>query len=149
MSQFLTELHVARLSGQFKEGRALWRLLAPLRYQSDKLGEEIAVPADYVTDFASVPRLPLTYLMAGDTAHEAAVIHDWLYTPHAVNGKPVTRAQADAVFREAIGVSDHKAPGALMWLAVRLGGGGSWSRPGPAQEPRVAEEISAQTLIAP
>jgi len=75
---FLSTLQVARLpDGQ-------WRLLAPLRYQSAVLGTLIEVPTGFLTDFASVPRLPLAYLLAGDTAHEAAVIHDFLYQRQAV-----------------------------------------------------------------
>ena len=75
---FLSTLQVARLpDGQ-------WRLLAPLRYQSAVLGALIEVPTGALTDFASVPRLPLAYLLAGDTAHEAAVIHDFLYQRQVV-----------------------------------------------------------------
>lgn len=140
MSEFLTDLECRRLRGEFKGGRALWKLTAPLVYQSDLVGI-ITVPAGYVTDFASVPRLPLTFLLAGDSAHEAAVIHDFLYTTHAVSGRPVTRRQADAVFGEAIDVSDPNAPGGLMWLAVRAGGYWAWDAPGPIQSPAVAEVI--------
>ena len=144
MSRFTSDLQCRRLRGQARAGRALWELTAPLAYESDLLGATVTVPAGYVTDFASVPRLPLAYLLAGDSAHEAAVIHDWLYTVHAVDGKPVTRRQADAVFGEAIDVSDPNAPGGLMWLAVRLGGGGSWGADGPIQTPAVARAIEVE-----
>lgn len=140
MSHFVTPLDCRKLPEQ-REGRALWKLLAPLVYVSDGLRETITVPASFITDFASVPRLPLAYLMAGDTAHEAAVVHDWLYTTHGVEGKPITRAQADATFREAIAAAGGQAPGWLMWAAVRLGGRGSWGADGPDQPEHVATAI--------
>lgn len=140
MSHFATPLDARKLGAE-KEGRALWKLLAPLVYVSDLLGKTITVPAGFVTDFASVPRLPLTYLLAGDKAHEAAVVHDYLYTTHAVNGEAVTRAQADAVFREAISALKGRAPGFLMWLAVRVGGSGAWDADGPEQAPEVQSLI--------
>jgi hypothetical protein len=34
-----------------------WRLLTPLKYYSETLGQEIKVPAGFFTDLASVPRL--------------------------------------------------------------------------------------------
>lgn len=139
MSQFQTTLDARKLVGQQREGRALWELLAPLVYHSDHLAATITVPVGFVTDFASVPRLPLAYLMAGDTAHEAAVVHDWLYTSHEVD-----RATADAVFAEAMRVSDPSAPAGLMWLAVRVAGGGSWRAPGPLQPPMVRAVLDEQ-----
>ena len=113
---FLTPLQVAKLpDGQ-------WRLLAPLRYRSAVLGAQIEVPAGFVTDLASVPRLPLAYLLAGDTAHEAAVVHDYLYQVRIS-----TRLQADAVLDEAMAVTGEPAWRRwLMWSAVRLAGGWAW-----------------------
>jgi len=140
VSHFVTPLDCRKLPDQ-RDGRALWKLLAPLVYVSDSLAATITVPPGFVTDFASVPRLPLAYLMAGDTAHEAAVVHDWLYTTHGVDGQPITRAQADATFREAIAAAGNQAPGWLMWAAVRLGGRSSWGADGPQQAPEVAAVI--------
>ena len=147
MSHVVTELDVRRL-GPGPQGRSTWRLLAPLVYESDLVGT-ISVPFGFVTDFASVPRLPLAFMVAGDHAHQAAVIHDWLYTTHAVDGKPITRAQADAVFQEAIKCSDPDAPAALMWLGVRVGGGGAWDAAGAEQPEHVAAAIDYAKLEAP
>jgi hypothetical protein len=143
MSGFVTPLD-ARKVGPGPQGRSTWRLLADLVYSSDLLKRQIRVPAGFVTDYASVPRLPLAFLVAGDTAHEAAVVHDWLYTT-----QEVPRDQADAVFKEAIGASDPSAPAWLMWLAVRVGGGGSWKAPGPSQPAHVTKQITAASLVAP
>lgn len=76
------------------------------------------MPAGFKTDFASVPRLPFIYGLAGDCAHASAVIHDYL---HRGFMRHVTHAEAASVFREAM-----KAEGVpawrrnLMWLAVRI-----------------------------
>jgi len=147
VSAFITELDVRRV-GPGPQGRSTWKLLAPLAYKSDTLSKTIVVPAGFVTDFASVPRLPLAFLVAGDCAHQAAVIHDWLYTVHALDGAEVSRAQADAVFREAIRVSDQGAPAWLMWAAVRVGGGGSWNAPGATQPQHVENTIAEHQLDA-
>jgi len=113
---FLSTLQVAKLPGR------QWRLLAPLRYQSAVLGTLIEVPTGFLTDLASVPRLPLAYLLAGDTAHEAAVVHDYLTQVHIC-----TRAQADAVFYEAMAVTgEPRWRRVLMWSAVRVAGGWAW-----------------------
>ena len=145
MSRFLTDLKLTLLRGQFRSGRQLFKLDAPLVYESDRLQATITVPWGFVTDMASVPKLPLAWLLAGGTANEAAVIHDWLYSSHAVGDRPITRAEADAVMREAIPASqDPNAPAVLMWLAVRLGGFGAWNADGPWQPPHVSSVINAQ-----
>jgi len=113
---FLSTLQVAKLPGR------QWRLLAPLRYQSAVLGTLIEVPTGFLSDLASVPRLPLAYLLAGDTAHEAAVVHDYLYQVRIS-----TRAQADAVLAEAMAVTgEPRWRRWLMWSAVRVAGGWAW-----------------------
>ena len=113
---FLSALQIAKLpDGQ-------WRLVTPLVYRSALLGCEITVPAGFATDLASVPRLPLAFLLAGDTAHEAAVLHDYLYQVRLG-----TRAQADAVLDEAMAVTGEPVWRRwLMWAAVRAAGGWAW-----------------------
>ena len=100
-----------------------WRLTEELIYQSDILGL-IVVPDFFITDFASVPRLPLAFLVAGDTAHAAAVVHDWLYTT-----QPCTRMQADRTFREAMGVTGIPAwRKNIMFAAVVSAGWLVWNK---------------------
>ncbi len=97
-----------------------WRLTQDLVFESAVLGRNIVVPKGFVTDFASVPRLPFAYLVAGGHAEAPAVIHDYLYRRGGS-----TRAQADAVFREAMAADDQPWwRRNLMWAAVRLFG---WS----------------------
>ncbi|AOY97386.1 hypothetical protein BKK79_36050 [Cupriavidus sp. USMAA2-4] len=100
----------------------LWQLVEPLVYQSDVAGQTFEVPPGFETDLASVPRLPVVFLLAGGTSNEAAVVHDFLYTMH-----PVPRAVADAVLREASSVTGVPAWRRwLMYWGVRLGGGSHW-----------------------
>lgn len=116
MSEFLTNLDVIQI------GPADWKLDQPLVYVSGVFGGEISVPKGFRTDFASVPRLPLVYLVAGNTAHKAAVVHDFLYQTHACE-----RELADRVFLEAmevIGVPPWRRR--IMYRAVRMFGWIPW-----------------------
>lgn len=100
-------------------------LLSPLVFESILLDRQIHVPTGFVTDFASVPRAPLTYWLFGGVGDEAAVVHDFLYEKGIV-----PRAMADEVYGEAL-----EACGVPAWrrgpmvLAVRLFGAGRYSSP--------------------
>lgn len=119
MSQFLTGLSVRLVSIPAGGGRGLWELTSPLMYQSDVAGATIAVPRGFHTDFASVPRIPIAYMLAGNTAHDAAVVHDYLYTTGEF-----PRDVADKVFLEAMGVAGIPAwRRYAMYYAVRAFGG--------------------------
>lgn len=125
MSAFLTELQVENATDK-DDGK--WRLTAPLIYRSDVADQTFVVPKGFVTDYASVPRAPLVFLLCGDTSTLASVVHDFLYTAH-----PVTRDIADAVLKEAsllTGVPKWRAW--LMWAGVRLGGASHWEPDEPA-----------------
>ena len=114
---FVTNLIVMKLA---KPGRAKWRLIEPLRYRDKVTGEEWTVPAGEETDFASVPRIPLAFLLAGDTAHEPAALHDRLYRTGEVS-----RKRADELFLQAM--KEQREPGwrsQIMYGAVRIFGGG-------------------------
>lgn len=100
MSRFVTDLSVRLVDDIENEGRGKWELCLPLIYESDIAGKTLTVPLGFKTDFASVPRLPVAYLLAGDTAHESAVVHDFLYT-----SGDFSRATADDVLLEAMAVT--------------------------------------------
>lgn len=141
MSQFITPLDTRKLA-LGPHGRLIFKLLAPLVYQSDLLGKTITVPFGFVTDFATVPRLPLVFLATGDRAHEAAVIHDWLYSVHVIDGMEIERSLADDVFREAVEVVEKSATLArVMWLGVRVGGSFAWEAPNRVQPEHVRRVI--------
>lgn len=118
MSQFLTPLRVEQLSDDE------WLLFRPLVYSSDRLKRIITVPRGFVTDFASVPRLPFIFWLAGGKATKAAVVHDFLYRKSGV-----TRADADHVFAEAMAVTGQAAwRRGLMWAGLRIGGWAAYKR---------------------
>lgn len=107
---FLTTLDVRYVSG--KE----WVLLAPFVVSvGDRV---IRVPDGFITDFASVPRIPLAFMLFGGIGERAATVHDWLYA-----SKIVSRAEADKIFKVLL-----KAEGAglfssnMMYAGVRAGG---------------------------
>ena len=107
---FLTTLDVRDIDNHY------WQLLAPFVVKVD--GKLIYVPAGFITDFASVPRLPLTFMLFGNIGHRGAVVHDYLYSTGEVS-----RAEADAIFKallRAEGVGAFRA--GAMYLGVRIGG---------------------------
>lgn len=118
MAKFLSKLETELVDQQAAEGRGTWRITAPLLFQSDVAGQTITVPTDFITDYASVPRIPLVFDIFGDIASEAAVIHDYLYKTTILS-----RQTADEVLREAAlatGCAHWKAMG--LYLGVRVGG---------------------------
>jgi hypothetical protein len=103
-------------------GRKQWALLTPLQakvFYANGDEEWVIVPAGFVTDGASVPRLPLAYMLFGGRARKAATLHDYLYSRFR------DRSFADAVFFTAMEKEESATVRLLMWLGVRVGG---WSR---------------------
>lgn len=92
MAKFLNKMY-----GEWLDDDVRFRLLDPLYYQSDLLEGLIRVPDGFVTDFASVPRLPIIYLFFGNRAHHEAVPHDWIYQTHILG-----KIMADRLFLEAM-----------------------------------------------
>jgi hypothetical protein len=128
VSHFKSKLLVEEVCDSVDDGRGLWRLTAPLVYASDLTNDVYSVPVGFETDFASVPRVPIAFLLCGDTASKPAALHDFLYTKGPSGKHPVPdRATADAVLKEAAlatGVPAWRAW--LLWAGVRLGGASHW-----------------------
>lgn len=130
MSQFLDPLNTTEITD------SVFAIADhPFRYQSDLAGL-ITVPVGFYTDFASVPRfMPLAYACLGDTAHEPAVIHDWLYYSAIV-----PRGTADRVLLEAM-----EAWGMPAWrywpiyYGVRVGGWMAWDEHRRAGHPEAGK----------
>lgn len=119
-SRFLTELE----SRDLDDKRIM--LLRPLEYQSAILGKTITVPKGFVSDKASVPRVPIAYWLFGDRAHREAVIHDYIYQTHMVEKKV-----ADKIFLEAMKARNKGVfVRVAMYWGVVLGGRSSY-RSGP------------------
>jgi hypothetical protein len=133
MSKFLNRLVVEEVD----EIAGLWQLSQPLTYFSDSIGL-IEVPTGFVTDFASVPRLPFVYLAAGGKGAKAAVLHDWLYS------KQYDREVADHILFEALvacGYSSFLAD--CFYAAVRFGGASHYDAPNNPQPAHVQTELEA------
>lgn len=121
---FYTPLEVSPADGK-DDGN--WILQRNLNYYSGVLQRAVIVPAGFETNFASVPRIPVAFELAGGKANEASVVHDYLYS----RADLCTRAQADAVFKEAMGLTGVPAWRAnIMWAAVRLFGQSHWGKGG-------------------
>ena len=130
MGKFITALDVR------KKSETEWELLNPLIYESKTVGV-IIVPKGFLTNFGSVPRLPLMYAAFGGVGDEACTLHDWLYAdphePFTGCGYRVDRSTADKVLRGVIkecmkdSWSITKSLTAWsMWVGVRLGGKSHW-----------------------
>ena len=101
----------------------LWRVMAMGIYVSERYGV-ISVPNGFITDLASVPRVPFVYAAFGGRANVAAVFHDYLYMT-----KALSRKDADAVFLEIMnytGDPTNKWERYAMYIAVRLFGWGGY-----------------------
>lgn len=125
MSKFLGPLELELLTDSTglplfnRDGRQLYRVLVDFGYSSDVAKQTFTVPKGFVTDLASVPRLPLIYDALGDMAQMPAVVHDYLYST-----APVPREVADKVLLEAMeltGISWVKRH--AIYAGVRVGGG--------------------------
>lgn len=114
MSSFTTQLKVTPLG----DGRR-WKLIEPFEYY--RTGREhvrYTVPAGFITDFASVPRLLWPILPPYGRYGKAAVLHDYLYRSGIVG-----RCEADIIFKEAmevLGVARWKRR--VLYAGVRLFG---------------------------
>jgi len=110
------------------DGRTLWKVLSDFYVTHPKFPNGFTtIPSGWVTDLASVPRIPLAWFLAGGKAPAAAVVHDWLYKSHLI-----PRADTDAVFYDLIRREDYSRGTAwLMWSAVRFAGRGAWRKQSP------------------
>lgn len=108
-----------------RDGRTTVVVMQPFAYEHGPTGRTIWVPASYVTDFASIPRVGRWLISPFGRHAIAAVIHDWLYSV----GEPGKRGEADDIFREAL---DELGVGVVrrnvMHRAVTTFGAGGYDR---------------------
>jgi hypothetical protein len=123
---YYSSLRAEHLSGKW------WRLTEPLIFCSEVADIIIRTPAGFVTDFASVPRLPLAYWLFGSRANRPAVTHDDLY-----RSGMLTRKMADRIFLEAMKTEGYRIPTRYtMYGVVRLGGRWSYKNTPGCLDPR-------------
>lgn len=108
-----------------KDGRIVHRLTSPLIYVDNK-GRKYEIPVGFECDLASVPRVPIIWLLWGDKAHREGVLHDYVYRQGSAHN--LSRSEADDLFCEAIKSVSPCHPSQPcyisfpMWAGVRLGG---------------------------
>lgn len=87
------------------------------------------IPIGFATDYASIPHILWNILPPVGRYDAAAVVHDYLYQNGKVWGHELTRANADAILNEAMGVL-KVAPWQrrLIYAGVRVGGWVTWNR---------------------
>jgi hypothetical protein len=103
-----------------------WKVTADFYYDTDVPcagGNRIKIPAGFITDFASIPKILWNILPPTAGYGKAAVIHDGLYRTMGL----ATRKQADDVLMEAMVVLgvDWLTRQAIYW-GVRVGGRSSY-----------------------
>jgi hypothetical protein len=130
VSSFLTPLNLELLTCpnniplKNRDGRQLWRVITPFVYQSDAARKTIIVPDGFVTDLASIPRLPFFYRSLEGIADMAGVPHDFCYSTGFLD-----RDTADLMLKEAcllIGISSWKVW--AIYSGVRVGGKSHYMR---------------------
>lgn len=101
-----------------------WRVYEPFEfYLSDDNSDVIEVPAGFITDLATIPRIFWTFMPPDGKYAKAAIIHDYLYY-NALR----TKYEADRIFLDGmtvLGVPKWKR--LVMYLVVRIFGRGNYS----------------------
>lgn len=149
-----------------RAGRSLWALQRPMSYYAGPdRDEEIVVPAGFVTDLASIPRLVWSFYPPDGPWVKAAIVHDFLYdtqgdgrwnsTVGVSRAEPYSRAEADGILLE--GMEERKVgrwERFVIWASVRIGGQPGWDRAGELRAERqklgkAAASKSGKAVAAP
>lgn len=95
MSQFTTPCRVEII------GKNLFSLTEPFEYHVGTFPSLVilTVPPNFITDFASVPRIFWSIISPIDTHAKAAVLHDFMYVT-----APFERLVCEKIFLEALTV---------------------------------------------
>ncbi|ECJ4438861.1 DUF1353 domain-containing protein [Salmonella enterica subsp. diarizonae] len=119
MSRFTTPAILEML------GHYNWRVHEPFAfYLSEDNSDAIEVPAGFITDLATIPRIFWSLMPPDGKYAKAAIIHDYLYD-NALR----TKREADRIFLDGmtvLGVPRWKRT--IMYWAVRLFGRGNYGK---------------------
>lgn len=120
MSQFTTDLMVKPIDDQN------WSLIEGFEYHVGKYPSEeiITVPVDFITDFASVPKM-FHWIISPKGKHtKAAVIHDYCYETELYS-----KFKSDRIFLEAMKVLNVKLWKRIIMFSAVVGFGlGAWNK---------------------
>jgi hypothetical protein len=116
---------------EYIDGR-LWRLARDVAYR-ERSGIWTTIRKGFDFDWASVPWFLWPFCppagLHGQPYGLAAAWHDWLYLHQAMDGVPVSRQRADALFLEImLYVGGDAWRARAMWAAVRVCGWWAWRR---------------------
>ncbi len=103
-SFFYGQLVAEHLEGKW------WKIINSPVFYSSNYNITIFSPPMFVTDFASVPRVPLAYMLTGNTGHWEALMHDVIYRFSN------ERLMADNIFYEAGRVRAKMRAEQSWWL---------------------------------
>lgn len=98
-------------------GNAIYRVTKPFSYVWNRKPITIAIPVDYLSDLATIPKLPFLPRAGGTLWDDAAIIHD--KACNDAKRKLITYRDADGIFYDAMierGCSKFTAT--VFWAAV-------------------------------
>lgn len=78
--------------------RTIWLSDRPWAFKDEKTGKLYVFPGNYLTDLASLPRIPLIWLSFGGRAAAASAGHDVFYSDGMRLKMIEDRAEADWVY---------------------------------------------------
>lgn len=113
---------------KLKDGWWIVRQQGGLVYTTND-GRKIVVPEGFKTNLASTPWVVWWFLPRDGDYAPAAIVHDWLYTVKEIEGKPITKSEADAIMSEAseaVGVGCVRR--GAIWSGLWLGGWWAWHK---------------------
>ncbi len=113
-----------------KQGPLAAVLQRPMSFQIGRTRDSIIVPAGFVTEFASIPRVLWSELSPVGEHTLAAIVHDYLYW-----FQPCERQEADNLLMIAMrdgGVSDLQR--GAVYTGVRMGSADAWNANGAARD---------------
>lgn len=100
-------------------GNMIYVVTKPFSYQWDKKPIRINVPAGFMSDLATIPKIPGFPKAGGTLWDDAAIVHD--LACNMAKKKTITYGDADGIFYDAMierGCSKFTAT--VFWTCVRL-----------------------------
>jgi len=121
-------------------GSRVWRIAEPFAFHSSAL-YDLEIPADFLTDFASVPRIFWPIIPLADGVYDpAAVVHDYAVRNRKRLG--LSLMQCHGLFYEALTVRDTPTWKADAMFAAVVAF--NWISPGPGDgttPPRLLKRV--------